>query len=708
MAFGLREFSVKNAQARCAGLWSVKIAWYDWCQGTQEAALAYTAHIDPFVDWTMTIESARRTSPEEERKWIPVFFEGDRDTINALFVQHDIPVFLPASSGGDCTMPCAEGGRQPLYQDSTLEFCFAEEGQVAGFYFVQPQHLHQMAEVPALRALIKGAGVPVCLDPTKRTKPLSVRSASAASKQTPIVAVIDDGIGYLNARFRKRVAGKERTRTQTRFLGLWQQSIQPVQDQCPYVKIGRVLSAEDIEADLCRLGLETEFDVYRSRNAEIFSDFTHRSTEQAFSHGTAILDLAAGLDPKDGAEGADLLAVQLPPETLEDTSGTHLPVFLLMAVDWLLSLAYTEARSIIINVSLGFSAGTKTGESLLERQLRSRIACFNEEMNNAHAGRLVFAYGNSYRERLAARFDLDDALAKGTMDWNIPPDDPTHSFLQIHRIDQVSSDLSAEIGLSLASPSGTVFTVIPPVDQFEDLVVPDDAGIGQVIGRIYHDRLEGTSRLTIALAPTTGSSGLLTESGTWKVTVQKSSAQSVSLVLQVQRDDTAAGFERGGRQSFLDHRDAYGFDPRTYSYDAPEGASGLTRNGTNSAIMAKGGAGIVTAGAIEPDPMGSRNAVRPTLETAGSADWSQRTLGAGPTHSTIGSDGYGSYGVVASGTFSDTTVVVDGTSVAAAKITRDLSNIAPTLEAVPDAARTNRIGEVRVGAGGARPRHPES
>lgn len=663
--------------------------------------MAHTAYFDPFVDWSIAVSAARFGAGDPAKTFMPVFLEADRAAINRAFADNGVPIRIPPAAGEPCDMPCAGTEIEPLCQAPMANFVFLDAGQISGFYYMKPEHLRQITAVDTLRGYVKGAGLPLQIDPVRPTKDLKL-PASKTPLDTPIVAVIDEGIAYLNARFRKKVKSKGKKQIRTRFLGLWQQSIAPVQDQhCPYVQFGRVLTEADINGDLDRLGAETEFDVYRSRNEEIFGDRTHRSTEQGFSHGTAILDLAAGADPKDGADGADILAVQLPPETLEDTSGTHLPAFLLMALDWLLSLAFSEGRSIIINVSLGFSAGTKSGEALLERQIRSRIQSFNAEMNNTKAAQIVFAFGNSYRERLAARFDLTEALPEGTVNWDVPPDDPTPSFLQIHRADAVSSDLSADVAFELVSPDGQTFTTIPQVGDCTDLTVD-----GQLVGRVYHDLLEGTARLSIALAPTADNQdGLHAESGKWTVTVRRQSAD-VSIVLQVQRDDTAAGFERGGRQSVLDHPNAYTLDDYTHEFEAPNGGPGLTRNGTNSAIMAKAGEGIYLASAAEPDPNGGVGAIRPSFESAGSDDWSQRTTGEGPSYTVIAEDGFGAMGVLAAGTFSDTTVPVNGTSVAAAKITRDLSGVGPSLTLMV-AEKSNRIGEVRLGSGGARARHPE-
>ncbi len=664
--------------------------------------MAHTAYFDPFVDWSIAVNEARFGAGDPARTFMPVFLEGCAAEINRAFAAHDIPVRIPPAPGEVCEISCAGQVIEPLCPVSVPNFVFPDAGQIAGFYYMKPKYLRQIAAIDSLRGYIKGAGLPVQIDPARKTRDFKLPPRTAQSDK-PIVAVIDEGIAYLNARFRQTCKAKGSKQTRTRFLGLWQQSIAPVQEQnCPYVRFGRVLTEHDINRDLDRLGTETEFDVYRSRNEEIFGDRTHRSTEQSFSHGTAILDLAAGADPKDGADGPDILAVQLPPETLEDTSGTHLPVFLLMALDWLLSLAFAEGRSIIINVSLGFSAGTKTGEALLERQIRSRVQSFNAEMNDSKAAQVVFAFGNSYRERLAARFDLDQGLATGTVDWDVPPDDPTPSFLQIHRVDVPSVDLSQDIEVELTSPDGQRFTEIPAVQESSDLI--ED---GCLVGRVYHDVLDGTARISVALAPTSETQeGLRAESGKWTATVRRKT-RDVAIVLQVQRDDTAAGFERGGRQSVLDHPNGYTLDDYTHEFEAPDGGPGLTRNGTNSAIMVEAGDGIYLAAAAEPDPNGAAGTIRPSFESAGSDHWSQRAEGAGPTYSVLTEAGFGAMGVLAAGTFSDTTVPVNGTSVAAAKITRDLSGFGPALTPVNSVPRSERIGELRMGGGGARPRHPE-
>jgi len=654
--------------------------------------LAHIAYFDPFVDWAITLATAREEFTEQEDMYLPVFIESEsRTELNELIGE----VF-------------GERARDALLQERTSIFAQEDSEQISSFFFTSPADFRDLIANEGLREYVQGVGIPL-----KRKEPderFELESSQILVDRPPIVAVIDEGVGYLNSRFRKFEVGDgadDEPVQRTRFLALWQQSVRARQEngKAEFIEVGRVLTPADIENDLASLNSKTEFDVYRARNEEIFDDRSHRSTEQSFSHGTAVLDLAAGTEIEEGTEAPDILAVQLPPETLEDTSGTQLPVFLLMGLDWLLSRAAIARRRIIINVSLGFSAGTKTGNALLEKILRNRVDNFNNILAGEDlAAQIVFAYGNSHRERLAARFDLDDKKKEASINWDVQPDDPTPSFLQIH-LHGSEAEIHGEIALELTSPRGERFTTLPILHEYEDLNVTlegqQEEGQDMLVGRIYQDNIEGTPRVTIALAPTrrpTTDKGLWAESGSWNVRVIRHATAPVSVLLQVQRDDTAAGFAFGGRQSVLDHPNGYELDPRTQNFELPDGGPGLTRKGTNSAMMAKGGPAIHLVGSVEPHSYGTAGQVRPTRESPASDDWS--------THSTVSEDGFGSPGVLASGTFSDTTVLVDGTSVAAAKLTRALSQ--GPLNSTPKSAapRSDRIGQVVVVNGAARPRHP--
>ena len=288
--------------------------------------------INPYVDWAMALK------PASDDLHFPVFIEGALEDINAHLLH--IGLCLGSVTGNS-------SGNTP----KALRFCVTNSGvyntcdQVSGFYYLSRQDLIAVSSQARIRPYIKWVGVPVRLNEPSTHRP-DQQPCKGQATLAPIIGVIDEGIGYLNRRFCRQADEAENKPHETRILALWQQSMNATQSSghrngpCD---IGRILSRDDITAQLNALRHKTEFEIYQENNNSLFGQNTHRSTEQNFSHGTAVLDVAAGADPVYEDVVQDILAVQLPPETLEDTSGAHLSAFLLMAVEWLLDEA--RARS---------------------------------------------------------------------------------------------------------------------------------------------------------------------------------------------------------------------------------------------------------------------------------------------------------------------------------------------------------------------------
>jgi hypothetical protein len=212
-----------------------------------------------------------------------------------------------------------------------------------------------------------------------------------------------------------------------------------------------------------------------------------------------------------------------------------------------------------------------------------------------------------------------------------------------------------------------------------------DARTGRPVARIYHvpSRIlasaptarDTVANYTIAIAPTAAQelAELTAPSGTWAVKLLHRETEPLDVVLQIQRDDTAPGYEPLGRQSYFDHKDAHEWDGETLDFTAPASTCPVTRDGTNNALAtgkARDGDGnelVLTAGgAVWRGPKVPPAAARYASK---GADWS----GSSPTHSAISEDGYALQGVLASGTLSGSVQELIGTSSAAPKITRLLA-----------------------------------
>lgn len=480
---------------------------------------------------------------------------------------------------------------------------------------------------------------------------------------TPIVAVIDDGIGFLNARFR-RAAADHPGGTRTRFHAVWLQSFAVTAAR----QIGRVLTAPEIDAMLAAGDRLEEDAVYRTLNRSLFPanphGVTHRATDRAQGHGTAILDLAAGATPGHGdpVEDMPLLAVQLAPEAVDNTAGTQLEPLLVQGVRWCLRQArqISETAPIVINISFATFAGPKDGSKAVEALIARAVDRWSAR--TGREARVVLAFGNARRSRQAARLVLDPGATQ-TIDWRLPPDDFTASYLELRA--GPGQDLSA-LALTLTPRGGPAQTVTPlPPDTHR--AITDAAG--RSIGRAYHlgprvtaPGITSPPHLVLAMAPTAedGPGGVAPHGA---CTLVIGTSVPLTLRAEVQRDDTVPGYRLNGRQSWLDHPLAEGWDAETASYGAPEPACPITRAGTHSGFATAPSPRVLTVGAARADTG------QPMRYSAAGAPWTRP----GPDLAAPSDRGAATPGLLAAGMATGSIVSVDGTSAAAAMTTRALA-----------------------------------
>ncbi|SNR73914.1 hypothetical protein [Puniceibacterium sediminis] len=495
-----------------------------------------------------------------------------------------------------------------------------------------------------------------------------------SGKSRPIVAIIDDGIGFLNARFRKPTRnGKYRTR----FHAVWLQALE-TRRRGPGPRralIGEILSRKDINKWV-RKGQELEESaVYTQLSQQLFGMNEPKSLVFGTSHGTHLLDLAAGANPEDGDDPVHrwpLIGVQLPPEAVADTSGMRFESYMVQAVRWILSEAarINKKAPVIINLSLGMLAGPKNGTSFAEYQI-AREAALWEEVTGQPV-RIVWAFGNNRRSRQVAQFDYDPGagVIEHQITWRAQPDDLTASYMEIRTAAGVPSD---QIEISLTSPSGAASGFVPlPTGAYRSLDVN-----GAPIARIYHvekhslsPTVEQVATHTLALAPNEAqvAGEPLAEAGTWSVAVRYTGTAPCAVHLQIQRDENLPGFHSGGRQSYFDGgEDAYVWDPefRNWSGLAPD--CPITRAATHSALVTDTGRQIFSAAAAMWEA--STQSYIPAYYTPDGSDWTVP----GPTVATRAEDGWVERGVLSSNTLTGSVSPVAGTSAAAGRLTRALA-----------------------------------
>ncbi|MES2667761.1 MAG: hypothetical protein V4712_16865 [Pseudomonadota bacterium] len=491
----------------------------------------------------------------------------------------------------------------------------------------------------------------------------------------PVVAVIDDGIGFLNARFRADAA-------HTRVSGLWMQAAERVgsdpADGVEDVLCGRMLTGGGIDAMLASGGSEAE--IYGLLNRALVPRTDRSGTNHRVAHGTHVMDLAGGGDFADGdpMSGLPLLAVQVPSAAIRDSSGRRLEGYVAQGIRWILAQVLQSAQGdgrvpvVVINLSLGSLAGPGDETAFLADWMRHEIARHARMAGGAEV-RIVAAYGNARRQRLVARTDFRRA-APLHLDWRLLPDDHTPSFLEL----RVGKGNHIGLRVGLVPPVGSGLPRIdldwPMAGEGHRLNTPQGPVAAIVSGQeADHDLLH------LTLAPSAGiGPAALAPSGLWRIEVVTLTAEPVRLTARVQRDDTPSGYRILGRQSWLDHPDGWDWDDETRDFTAPvlagqEPGCPVTREGTAVAFAGADHPSLYFVGAARPCP-GQPGGYRASRYSAsGAVHLSRPDESAGPSLAARGDDGMILSGLRAAGVLSGSVARISGTSAAAPQVTRRLA-----------------------------------
>ncbi len=500
---------------------------------------------------------------------------------------------------------------------------------------------------------------------TRPAYPIKTSRAVAPPRRVaPIVAAIDDGIGFLNARFRRADAGAPGG-TVTRFHAVWLQAFRTVPGPFGpgFVQAGRVVTAGEINGLLAQGDRLEEGEEYQRINQGLLEPGAWRATEMGFSHGTHVLDTAAGADPDSADPALDwpLLGVQLPPEAVDNTAGTQAEPMIIRGVHWCLrqAEAISAKAPLVIVISFATFAGPKDGTKAIEALVAQ--ACERWQLRTGRSVRVVFAFGNSRRTRQAAR--MHAGAAPQGFDWRLPPDDRTASYLEM-RPDHAPD--MARLGLTITAPGAAGPQALGPIPANTSRRITD--AVGRTVGRYYHigPRTTAPGVITpahgvIAMAPTVEDGFRpLAPHGAWAIALTATSGAEIPLRAEVQRDETLAGRKPRGRQSYLDHPLAEGWDVETQGSGAPEPGCPITRAGTHSSFVTSPSTCLLSVGAARNDTLGA---------ALYSGEGATYTI-PGPTLAAVSDRSRGLWGVIGAGTNSGAAYRLDGTSVAAARAAR--------------------------------------
>jgi hypothetical protein len=508
-----------------------------------------------------------------------------------------------------------------------------------------------------------------------------------------IIAIIDDGIGVANHRFRATAA----TTRVKHFLDLSLVGAPPKGgiDEL----LGRSWTGADIDALLARYP-DDEEQVYRALGLIDTSRMLRQPLRAAATHGTHMLDTAAGYDwrteKKETLASRPIIAVQVPTQVAENRSDAWMPQSLKRALDWILvkadelsaELSKHDTKSkarrlpLIVNGSFASMAGPQDGFSDIER----RICQFVETYRNGGDARLctvVLSGGNSLQLRAAAKLHVGPGKERASIPWRIQPDDRTPNFVEIWLEKVTNSTQPQQVEVSLTPPhEAPAHKLSSKLDQAVDWIIGKDVG-----ARLYHQRWprpDGSRQcITIATRSTadTGDGEPVVPAGVWSIEIKNLDAkEQVTLNLRVHRDDVGMFARSGARQSYFD-------DPKYNAFELPIGhplsggrlvtkrrrrgqpASPVTIYGTLNSY-GYGNGSLLAAGYRRSDGEPAE------YSSCGSNDMFRAgTDKDGPDLAAVTEESPSLPGILGAGTASGSVAILNGTSVAAPLAVRALADI---------------------------------
>lgn len=489
------------------------------------------------------------------------------------------------------------------------------------------------------------------------------------TNDTVVMGVVDDGIAFAHARFRRMAA------TRVEFWWLQDGAYLPGPTNLPY---GRELARQDIDDLLqrcTRSGVVHEDELYQRAGLNDFRKDSHKSAAWRASHGTHVMDLACGFDPRKAPDNRPIVCVQLPARVTADTSGANLCAYATAAIDYILNCAVRIAKArgvpilpVVINLSYGTLGGPHDGTSRFERFVDRRIAQWKARGSTLD---VVLPAGNSHLLRCHAQIDFPTTSSVVALPWRIQPDDRTPSYLDIWLPPR--NGVRSRMKLTITPPGGIES---PPIKEgATGLLRWTDASNRVYCEAQYHlyspPTARGRFRISVQPTGSLNANVPIAPAGLWTIRLKNERlAPSERVHAWIQRDESLYGHPIRGRQSYLDHPDYLRYDNggRDVEKDTP---ACLVHRASLLNALATGHESVVIGGYVR--------STRKTAKYSASGPATQSLSTSKPPRpgpdALAPSDASPAHqGILAAGARSGSIIGMNGTSVAAPQIARWLAD----------------------------------
>jgi hypothetical protein len=492
--------------------------------------------------------------------------------------------------------------------------------------------------------------------------------ASEVPHTVHTLGVIDDGCCLAHEDFRASAYGYD---LGSRILALWDQEPAPRQDSCwvraklPGISEGVAYGAELLHDGIAAL-LEDHPGRGEAAERHVYDAILRPEWTRPWrTHGARVMHLLAGRPQAEVQSVADtaedrpqmadvsampIIFVQLPVQTLEDTSGDSLGVHALDAARYIVArtreLAGSRKWSTTITISLGSMAGPHDGTSMAEQALRELAAKGGGEDGRVN---IVVAAGNSGDGQRVHAAGHTGAGNVAVFTVRVPPGSQRDSFAEVW----LPEDVAEAARVTVTAPDGRSLQIVRGKQGHFSQGSGHDAAVF-----FPHKAAQGENGTVVLLCVAATQVGrrkqVLSEPGFWRIEVEAPEAAATDIHAWVERDDITV---REGR------RQQTRFEPQSPTDDLVNDKSTLSSLSNHAADgMHVAGAFIgavqapyVVAPFTSDGPLVGPNDALPQMKFAAS----QRSASL--------------RGVRVAGFFSGSRSVLAGTSAAAPQVARSLA-----------------------------------
>src|SRR4051794_18319207 len=645
---------------------------------TQKSSRYLTALAELTPKTTNTSAAVRTAADPSVRVWLPTLWKSDKTNPN--FVE---PTYIPFIIRG--SERSAGDGVDPDKLCSWLRDGLAQENLQPFLTYVDTEQSRFRVGLPIAEAAMKelAAGKLQPADPdwqpdsTLRERVEAKEQNTEPRKRVTIFAIIDDGLPFAHRNFRD-ASGK---RTRVEFCWLQSAKADPEQNS---VLFGREYLRTEIEGYIARHADEDV--LYHQAGAIEDSESLASMLGRHTAHGAHVMDLATGYSIERGEEPAEeirIIGVQLPNLVTMDTSGVGKDMYLLSAFHYIFDRADRIAAGygidqprLVINFSYGYFGGPHDGKLDIEAALSELIELRRKK---GHPTALVLPAGNSFLDCMHAvipetRFANADREAR--IRWRLQPADRTPNFAEIWFPTKISPlGYTAEVidprGIKRSLPVGLA-------EGNTDRTCKIVNGQGYPVGQLSVDRHKGRWRVLVATAPSEPEDEKWPriEAGAWTIAIRRDSTAAPlgnePICCWIQRDTDPADLRSGARQSYFDDPDNVRYNPDGSHREVDTNNTLIRRFGSLNGLATAKGAMAVAGFRLGAGLESSLDRARPVFYSCAGTE-NAPSSEAHIACSSMSDRTQVLAGTVGAGTRSGSRSVMQGTSMAAPFVARQLA-----------------------------------